>query len=118
MGNDLFAEASSVERILGPEKNAYDKYDQLLDAAVRHGKGKLILIALGMTATVLAYDLAQKGYRAIDIGHIDVEYEWLLQGATEKVAIDGKYVNEVAEGTNVSEYIDPIYESQIIEVIV
>lgn len=33
--------------------------------------GRLILIALGMTATVLAYDLSKAGFWAIDIGHID-----------------------------------------------
>jgi hypothetical protein len=40
-------------------------------------KNILILISLGPTATVLAYDLAKLGYWAIDIGHIDNEYEWL-----------------------------------------
>ena len=41
----------------------------------------LILLALGPTATVMAYNLAQKGYQAIDIGHIDIEYEWYRMGA-------------------------------------
>lgn len=74
VGNDLFAAADSIQRILGPEKNAYDKYDELLEAAKQNGKGKLILIALGMTATVMAHDLAREGYWAIDIGHIEVHH--------------------------------------------
>ena len=98
VGNDLFANAKSIQRVLSPAVNAYDQYDQLLNAAKRYGRGKLILLALGMTATVMAYDLAKAGYWAIDIGHIDIEYEWFLQGATEKVAVKGKRVFEVANG--------------------
>ena len=41
-------------------------------------KNKLILIALGPTATVLSYDLYKLGYHVIDIGHADIEYEWFL----------------------------------------
>lgn len=81
------------------------------------GGGRLILIALGMTATVLAYDLSKAGFWAIDIGHIDVEYEWFLRGVTEKIALNGKFVNEVSGGREVSEINDPIYEKQIIKVI-
>ena len=39
-------------------------------------KDKLFILALGPMATVLAYDLARLGYRALDLGHIDIEYEW------------------------------------------
>lgn len=77
--------------------------------------GELILIALGMTATILAYDLAKAGLWAIDIGHIDVEYEWFIRGATEKVALNGKFVNEAPGGRDVAEVKDSLYESQIIE---
>ena len=38
-----------------------------------------MLIALGPTATILAYDLAEKGVQALDVGHIDIEYEWFLR---------------------------------------
>mgnify|MGYP000128627122 CR=1 FL=1 len=44
-------------------------------------KTALFLIALGPTATVLAYDLFKSGYQAIDAGHVDVEYEWWRMGA-------------------------------------
>lgn len=114
VGNDLFAGAKSVQRIIGPSVNAYSKYDELLEAARQYGKDKLILIALGMTATVMAYDLAKEGYWAIDIGHIDVEYEWFLRGATKKVAIEGKFVNEAPGGRIVSGDATPEYWQQII----
>lgn len=99
IGNDLFDGASSIRRIWCPAINAYAKYDEILSAVKKEAqKGDLILIALGATATILAYDLAKCGYQAIDCGHLDVEYMWMKMGATEKVAIPGRYVNEAANG--------------------
>lgn len=77
-------------------------------------KSKLILIALGPTATVLAYDLSSYGYQTLDIGHIDVEYEWFLKKATEKQPVKNKYIGEVDNGTNVNAISDLKYESEII----
>lgn len=37
-------------------------------------KEYLILLALGPCATVLAYDLSNKGYQALDIGHLPNGY--------------------------------------------
>lgn len=58
----------------------------------------LFVLALGSTAKLLTYDLTAKGYRAVDVGHLDIEYEWFLRGAQEKIAISGKYVNEAKDG--------------------
>lgn len=99
VGNDLFNNCKKIERILAPSKNAFDKYEEILEKAKEIEKDKLIIIALGPTATILAYDLAQVGYQALDIGHVDIEYEWYLRKATKKIAIPGKYVNE-AGGIN------------------
>ena len=63
----------------------------------------LFLIALGPTATVLAYDLFKAGYQAIDIGHVDVEYEWWRMGARRKVKLERKYVNEALNGSQVAD---------------
>lgn len=57
VGNDLFSNAKSIERILAPAKNPFDSYDKILSAIVTHCKEHLVLIALGPTATVLATDL-------------------------------------------------------------
>lgn len=114
VGNDLFAGANSVERILCPATNAFEKYDQIYNAVKKYGRDKLVLIALGMTATVLAFDVAKIGYWAIDIGHIDIEYEWYLRKASCKIAIPGKYVNEVEKGKMVESIADQGYTSQII----
>lgn len=100
VGNDLFNNTKSVQRILCPTTNAFSKYKEILEEIIRiNKKGEyLILISLGPTATVLAYDLAKQGIRAIDIGQVDIEYDWSNMGVTKKVPIKGKYVNEVAAG--------------------
>ena len=117
-GNDLFDGAKSIRRILAPVRNAFSMYDEILESAKKiEDKSVLFIIALGPTATILAYDLAGLGYQAIDAGHMDVEYEWFKMGATKKVAIENKYVNEVNAGFGVGELKDEVYQSQIIDVI-
>lgn len=114
VGNDLFDNAKSIQRFLLPTTNAFSKYDEILNTVKKMPKDKLYLIALGHTATILAYDMAQLGYWAIDIGHVDIEYEWMRMKVDHKVAIPNKYVNEVPEGRISTELDDPEYLSQII----
>lgn len=114
VGNDLFSNCLSLERIICPTENAYLKYDEILKACSSIEKCKLILIALGPTATVLAYDLHKQGYQALDIGHVDVEYEWYLMDAQEKCPIKYKYVGEAVNGTIVENQEDRKYNSEII----
>lgn len=55
----------------------------------------LILFSLGPTATVLSARVSNEtNVQCIDIGHLDIEYEWFLRGSVSKVPIKGKYVNE------------------------
>ncbi len=97
VGNDLFHSAESIKRILCPEKNAFDKYNEILDEVTKNVReGDLVLISLGPTATVLAYDLAKLGIQALDIGQIDNEYEWYLCGAKNRTEILGKGVAELS----------------------
>ncbi len=114
VGNDLLQNAASVKRILCSPQNAFDSYDEILRTALDAYKGELVLIALGPAATVLAYDLSRNGIQALDVGHMDIEYEWMLQRATEKVQIAGKYTNEANSGVEIGECTDPQYLSQII----
>lgn len=94
-GNDLFDNAKSIRRILCPSKNAFDKYDKIIESIKKNvNEDDLLILALGPTATVLAYDLSELGYQALDLGHIDVEYEWYKMGAQEKCPIPHKHVNE------------------------
>lgn len=57
-------------------------------------RSSLILFALGPTATIMVPFLVDTGYQALDIGHIDVEYEWYKLHATKKIPLVGRYVNE------------------------
>lgn len=92
--SDLLANAKSVRRILCPARDAWDAYDDILAATLRHAPGRLTLIALGPTATVLAHDLTRAGHQALDCGHLDVEHEWMRMGATKKVPLPGRWVDE------------------------
>lgn len=115
VGNDLFDNMKSIQRLICPSENAYEIYDKILSEALKLPKDKLILLALGPTATVLSYDMYKAGYHVIDIGHVDIEYEWFLRKATSKVKIESKYVTEVKEGrTNIEEVRDSKYQSEII----
>jgi len=118
VGNDLFSNAINVERILAPKHHAFAKYDELYEEALKHDKSKLVMIALGPTATVLAFDLAKQGYQAIDIGNIDIEYEWYKRGASGKIKIPGKYTSEASGGRVVEDVVDEKYQSQIISQII
>lgn len=118
VGNDLYANARSIRRILGPATNAFTQYAKMLEAIIKHAdKQSLILLSFGPTATILAYDLAKLGYWAIDIGQLDIEYEWMRMGCVTKEPISGKFTNEAqaAGGHNVSDYCtDQNYQQQII----
>ncbi|KAG4092857.1 DUF1792-domain-containing protein [Neocallimastix lanati (nom. inval.)] len=113
--NDLLNNTKTIQRILCPVKNAYNVYEKIYNEALKINKDKLILIALGPTATILAYDLHNVGYQAIDIGHADISYEWFLRNATHKIKIDNKYVNEACGGgTNIEDITDKSYYDQIL----
>jgi len=113
VGNDLFNNAKSIQRIICPNTNAFNKYDEIFNEVIKLDKNKLIIIALGPTATILAYDLHIFGYQAIDVGHIDIEYEWYLRNATKRVKIKNKFTYQ-AGGFQVEDIKDKSYNKQII----
>lgn len=115
IGNDLFDNAHSIQRILCPSLNAFSNYDKIKVEVQKFSKHALVLIALGPTATVLAYDLSVLGYQSIDIGHIDIEYEWYLRNAKIKIPIPGKFVNECHSVGD--ELKDDIYQRQIVSIV-
>lgn len=116
VGNDLFDNARSIRRILCAPCDAFEQMDDILRQAMTIDKESLFLIALGPTATVLAYELFKAGYQAIDVGHVDVEYEWWRMGAKRKVKLKRKYVNESPNGRNVADA-GEVYRKQIIGII-
>lgn len=119
MGNDLMDNAKSIERILCPPTDAFDKYDKILDAVLRTiGDSRneyVVLLALGPTATVLAYDLCKEGIQAVDCGHLDIEYEWFIQETPVRTNIPTKAVNEYWDnGLDVVNEVTANYEKEII----
>lgn len=116
VGNDLFDNAKSIVRILCPAESAFDRYEEIYGEAVKQPKDRLMLLALGPTASVLAYDLALQGYQAVDIGHADLSYEVLLKGKSSlsDTAVPNKYNNEAPGGNVVEDIHDAVYESQIV----
>lgn len=116
VGNDFFDNTKSIKRILCPANQAFAYYDEILQSIEKNiDKETLVLIALGPTATAMAYDVYLKGYQAIDIGHIDIEYEWMKMGAETKVAVKNKYTNEAEDGKQIGDMLDETYNAQIID---
>ncbi|WP_267865474.1 GT-D fold domain-containing glycosyltransferase [Limosilactobacillus reuteri] len=114
VGNDLFANAKSVQRILGPAHNAFAQYAALKAAIEKFGLGKLVLLMLGPTAKALVGELAATGLQLVDIGHIDSEYEWFQMGATSKVKLPHKHTAEHNFDEDITLAAAPEYEAQII----
>lgn len=116
MGNDLLGNCKSISKILAPAVNSFDRYDDILAACKQYGKDDtLFLIAMGPSAGVLAYDLAVAGYQALDIGHLDLEYEWFLQGKGKRVPVKNKYNNELDGGDQVAELVvTEEYKNQVL----
>lgn len=116
MFNSLLDNAKSISRILCPPRNAFEKFDEILSAFDDISTDKLILVALGPTATVMAHDLTVKGYQAIDIGALDIDYEWFLRKEEGLgVPIEFKYVDSGKKGRKVQPLDNPEYTRQIIK---
>lgn len=98
VGNPLFESATSVERVVCPPRGAWQACEEIRAAVTEHAHDRLVVLALGPTATVLSANLAATGLQAIDLGHLDVEFEWFLQKAQKKSRVPGKHVNEAPGG--------------------
>jgi glycosyltransferase family protein len=114
VGNDLFDTAISVKRILGPAHHAFRMFHPLKEEALKYEKSHLVLIAMGPTAKALSHELTQFGYQCIDVGNLDLEYEWYRRQVKERIAIPGKYTSEVAGGRIVADVSDNKYHNQVV----
>lgn len=88
VGNDLLDSAGSIERIIGPSTQAYAKVDEIFACCKEYPKDRLFLLSLGIAAKFLAEKLFLEGYRVIDIGNLDMEYEWYLRQAKSKEKLE------------------------------
>lgn len=87
VGNDLLDTAGSIERIICPPSNAYGALPAILSACGQYDKDRLFLLSVGVAAKFLAVELFQRGYRVLDIGNMDMEYEWYLREAPDKMTL-------------------------------
>lgn len=112
VGNDLLNSAKSVKRIICPSKNAYARIDEIRNECFNMPKESLFLISLGPAAKPLVRDLYLEGFRAIDIGQLDSEYEMYLAGAREKIEISKHKVlsEEDNRGAGYEKYLAEIVE--------
>ena len=86
-GNNLLDNAASIRRILAPTQNAFSVYEKVLNAVLKIEKDELILIALGPAGKVLVYDLTELGYQAVDVGQVDIDYEWYKAGKGTRIPV-------------------------------
>lgn len=75
---ELFDNIKSSKEIFVPAKEAFNSYEIILEECKKESKEKLFLLAIGATATILAYDLTLEGYQALDIGHFPNSYQEYL----------------------------------------
>ncbi|MDD6072032.1 MAG: GT-D fold domain-containing glycosyltransferase [Clostridiales bacterium] len=109
--NNLFEGTAEIRRILCPSENAYEVYGQIMEACCRFGKENLFLLSVGATAKPLAYDLFRKGYRVIDIGNLDLEYEWYLEKVQTKKPLKKHKIIGIEENRQAgyAEYLQQVF---------
>lgn len=66
----LFNNVDKMDMLVVKGRDSYQNYQKIFEQIQQYGKDKLILISLGPTATVLAYELSELGYHVLDIGHL------------------------------------------------
>lgn len=88
VGNDLFDSAVSIERIICPPSDAYGALKVIMEACFAYDRDRLFLLSVGVAAKFLAAELFRKGYRVLDIGNMDMEYEWYLRKTPDKIPLE------------------------------
>lgn len=110
VGNDLLDTARSIERIICPPSNAYEAIPAILDACTTYDRDRLFLLSVGVAAKFLAVELFKQGYRVLDIGNLDMEYEWFVRRSPGKMRLEKhEFVDEEANRTaGYTEYLEQI----------
>lgn len=78
VNHELFNNKNSAQNVYGLPNNAFFEYDSLSKAIIDVAKSisnPIVILSLGPTASILAYDLATKGIRSLDLGHITNIYD-------------------------------------------
>lgn len=118
VGNDLFQNASSVRRIIGPSKNGYEKINEIVLFIQSIPQVDLILISFGPAAKPLSMNLININYRVIDFGHFDSYYEMFLNKSDKLLFNTHKHTAGLTDSSDYTELIelkDDSYFNQIIK---
>ena len=95
----MFLKTKSCRRLICPGQNSFAQYDRILERILNvHSRDELILICLGPTATLLAYDLYCKGLWAVDIGQINKEYKIyreILKKEEKEILTEKDYTSQI-----------------------
>lgn len=78
---ELFDNLASAERIDSVDKHAYKDIPRLLTLVDAAKETDLFLVALGPAGTILTAEIAKRGRRAVDVGHISSSYATSFKGA-------------------------------------
>jgi glycosyltransferase family protein len=115
VGNDLLDTARSIERIICPPSDAYSALPNIEEACRQYGTDRLFLLSVGVAAKFLALDLFQSGYRVLDIGNMDLEYEWFVRQTEDKIPLEKHdIVGEAANRARAQS--DPDYAAYLAQV--
>lgn len=79
--HDLFNNAQLKVVMHSLPTNAFDDIENIISQVKAGRKFDLYMIALGPSGTILAGELHQLGYRALDVGHITNSYDHVFKGA-------------------------------------
>lgn len=77
----LFENIKSHNTVTSTPTHAIKDIPRLIVELSKFSKDKLLLLALGPAATILAYEMTLLGYQALDIGHITNCYDSCFEGA-------------------------------------
>lgn len=79
----IFSNLSKSYSLFTKSRDAFDEYDKILESVLEYVtryEVNIVFLALGPTATILAYDLSKLGIRSLDIGHLNNRWDQLNLG--------------------------------------
>lgn len=72
---DVVSAAASIGHVVTPPKDAWSAHDEIMADATSRPAGSVMLVACGVAGTVLAHDLCEAGYQAVDIGRLLIRFQ-------------------------------------------
>lgn len=76
---DVYDTAKSQTVYYGLARNSWSKYKEYKNLLMKEDPNKLFIISLGHLSKILVYDLAMKGRRALDLGHLAKDYDYYMK---------------------------------------